>query len=77
VAPQHPCTDRELADAFDALAKGAHALRQLMSRLTLTQLTLVAESAPWGNCGANTLLDLDTWGVAAAAGLRDVTGMVG
>jgi hypothetical protein len=78
VAPESTTfTDEQVADIFDRLGAAGAAARQAIPFLTLSQLALVAESAPWGNCGANTLLDLDVWGVAVAAALRNIAGMVG
>jgi hypothetical protein len=77
VAPES-ITDDQVADIFDALGAAASAALRVIPHMTLAQLAVVAQSAPWGNCGASTLLDLDIWSVAAAAALRDIAaGMVG
>lgn len=63
-------TDGEVASALDGIACAAGALRRMIPRMSTEQCAAVAASCPWGDAAIDTLIELDTWAVIAAAGLR-------
>lgn len=66
-------TDDQVADTLDAFAREASRLRRLIPLMSIEQLSTISASSPFSASAADTLLDLDTWLVVAAATLRELT----